>query len=78
MENHTILTHYGPWHNSGWLAKGVNAPPHRAQWSGVGAKGGGQEGGYFGRQEATIETIQAAPTPVTEEGRGSILFAGRC
>ena len=39
---------------------------------------GGQEGGYFGRQEATIETIQAAPTPVTEEGRGSILFAGRC
>ena len=77
MENHTILTHYGPWHNSGWLAKGVNAPSHRAQCSGVGAKGE-QEGGYFGRQEATIETIQVAPTPVTEEGRGSILFAGRC
>ena len=40
MENHTILTHYGPWHNSGWLAKGVNAPSHRAQSSRVGAKGG--------------------------------------
>ena len=58
----------------------MHLPIEHSQCSGVGAKGGqgGKEGGYFGRQEATIETIQAAPTPVTEEGRGSILFAGRC
>ena len=50
----------------------------RGGWVCIGLQGGeGVQRGHFGRQEATIGGIQAAPTPVVEEGPGVDLIC-RC